>query len=521
MLIAQLLLTFGQMALELMRSWMMLFVSSRVNVSLLANFFKKLMRLPIRFFDNKLTGDLLQRINDHKRIETFLTNSSLTALFAIFTFLTYGGVLAYYNLSLFGIFLISSLLYVSWIFFFLKKREKLDYKNFTLESKHNSKVYELINGMREIKLHNAEQHKRWTWERIQIKLYKVSVQALSLEQTQQIGAKIINEIKNIFITVLAAKLVIEGQLTLGTMLAISYIVGQLNTPILQMVGIIKEWQNAKISVDRLAETDAEPDETKVVSATNGVQQLSSLNHIIKLENVSFYYDELSKSALTNLNLTIPSGQITAIVGASGSGKTTLLKLLMRFYEPQKGEIKIDNISLNTMNLRYWRQLCGVVMQEGFIFNDSIAGNIAIGEDQPDPQGLENACQIANIDTFIQGLPLGYQTKIGQEGIGISTGQKQRILIARAVYKNPDIIFFDEATSALDATNEREIMEKLQHFYKGKTVVIIAHRLSTVKNADKIVVLDKGEIIEQGTHSSLSIKKGYYYHLVKDQLAFGE
>lgn len=519
-LFAQLLLIMGQLALEVVRSWLLLYVSCRINISLISDFFSKLMRLPIRYFDTKLSGDLLQRINDHQRIEHFITKSSLGAIFAVFTLFTYSLVLGYYNLLLLGIFLAGSILYVMWILYFLKKREQLDHRTYRHSSENNSKVYELINGMQEIKLHNAERQKRWSWERIQIRLYKVNVQSLTLEQTQQTGARIINEVKNILVTFLAAKLVIDGDITLGTMLAISYIIGQLNNPVLQLVSIAKEWQDARISLDRLAETHLEKDE---VPRLNG--QLQSgipvpERHTIVLDNISFAYDEFSDPVLKHINLKIPAGKVTAIVGASGSGKTTLLKLLMRFYEPQTGKIKIGNADLGLTDLQQWRELCGVVMQEGFIFNDTIAGNIGVGEDTPDWTRLKNACDIANISSFIERLPLGYQTIIGQEGTGISTGQKQRILIARAVYKNPQIIFFDEATSALDANNERTIMEHLHEFYRNKTVVVIAHRLSTVRDADKIVVLDQGCIIEEGTHQSLSSSRGYYYQLVKNQLELG-
>lgn len=516
-LIAQLALVSGQLVLELVRSWLLLHVSSRINITLVSDFFCKLMRLPIRYFDTKLSGDLLQRINDHRRIENFITKSSLGAVFAVFTLLTYSVVLAYYNTMLLTIFLTGSILYVAWIFYFLKKREKLDYKNYHHASENNSKIYELINGMQEIKLHNAEQPKRWSWERIQVKLYRVSVQALKLEQQQQSGARIINEIKNIFTTFVAATLVIDGEITLGTMLAVSYIIGQLNSPVLQLIAIAKEWQDARISLDRLAETHLEKDEVPHTGEQVTLHMPVPANHTIKLEDVSFAYDDLEEPVLRNINLTIPAGKITAIVGASGSGKTTLLKLLMRFYEPQKGRIKVGNTELSLTDLHQWRELCGVVMQEGFVFNDTIAGNIAVGEETPDWQRLKAACDIANISTFIERLPLGYHTKIGQEGNGISTGQKQRILIARAVYKQPEILFFDEATSALDANNESKIMQRMDDFYRDKTVVVIAHRLSTVRHADNIVVLDNGIIIEEGTHEELSMSRGYYYRLVKNQL----
>lgn len=519
-LLAQLMLVSGQMALEVVRSWLLLFVSSRINISLISDFFSKLMRLPIRYFDTKLSGDLLQRINDHHRIEKFITRSSLNAIFAVFTLFTYSIVLAYYNSLLLVIFLTGSILYVLWILYFLKKREQLDHRNYRHSSENNSKVYELINGMQEIKLHNAEQQKRWSWEHIQIRLYKVSVQSLTLEQTQQTGARIINEIKNILTSFLAAKLVIDGNITLGTMLAVSYIIGQLNNPVLQLVNIVKEWQDARISLDRLMETHLEKEEVPLLNGRPQAAIPVPERHTMVLDNVSFAYDEYTEPVLKNISLKIPSGKVTAIVGTSGSGKTTLLKLLMRFYEPQTGKIRIGNADLSQTNLREWRELCGVVMQEGFIFNDTIAGNIAVGEETPDWDRLKNACDTANISSFIERLPLGFQTVIGQEGTGISTGQKQRILIARAVYKNPQIIFFDEATSALDANNEQIIMQQLHEFYRNKTVIIIAHRLSTVRDADKIVVLENGSIMEEGTHEELSSCRSYYYQLVKNQLELG-
>lgn len=526
-LIAQLMLTIGQMTLELMRSWILLHISSRINISLISDFFIKLMKLPIRYFDTKLSGDLMQRIQDHRRIENFLTNTSLNALFSFFTLFLYSFVLAYYNVTLFIIFLLGSSLYISWILFFLKRREKLDYKRFQQSGETNSKLIELINGMQEIKLHNAEQQKRWGWERIQVKLYKINLQSLTLEQSQAIGSKIINEIKNIFTTIVAAKLVIDGKLTLGMMLSVSYIIGQLNSPVLQLVGVIKAWQDARISLDRLTEIHQKEEENNLnKSYQKGKEIVHSPflpipeTHNIILEKVSFKYDELSAEVLKEINLQIPSGKVTAIVGSSGSGKTTLLKLLMRFYEPNTGNIFIERTSLSQTDMQDWRQCCGVVMQEGFIFNDTIAGNIAVGEDVPDWDKLNHAASVANIKSFVDSLPLAFNTKIGQEGIGISTGQKQRMLIARAVYKNPDVLFFDEATSALDANNEKEIMAHLKEFYQGKTVVVIAHRLSTVKDADQIVVLDSGKIVEKGNHESLVGLKGYYFELVKNQLELG-
>lgn len=528
-LAAQLMITIGGMVLDVLRGWMTLHISSRINISLISDFFIKLMRLPIRYFDTRLSGDLMQRIQDHHRIESFLTNTTLSALFSLFTLLLYGFVLAYYSISLFTVFAMGSLLYIGWILFFLKRREKLDYKRFQQAGATQGKVMELINGMQEIKLHNAEQQKRWEWERIQVKLFRISLQSLSLEQVQSSGSRIINEVKNILVSVIAAKLVIDGGLTLGMMLSVSYITGQLNSPVLQLVAVIKSWQDARISIDRLTEIHQKQEEQPIhtapgvksgQTAITVIRQNIPQQHTLLLNEVSFSYDGLSENVLKNISLEIPAGKVTAIVGSSGSGKTTLMKLLMRFYEPSSGQVLIAGTELSRIAITDWRDHCGVVMQEGFIFNDSIAGNIAVGDETPDQDRLKEAATLANIQSLIEALPLGYHTKIGQEGIGISTGQKQRILIARAIYKNPDIIFFDEATSALDANNERQIMENLEQFYKGKTVVVIAHRLSTVRNADNIVVLEHGTITEQGSHETLTAMKGGYYQLVKNQLELG-
>jgi ATP-binding cassette subfamily B protein len=516
-LCAQLALFLGRTAIEVLRGWILLHLSTRINISLVSDFFIKLMNLPIAFFDTRMTGDILQRINDHKRVENILTNASLNVLFSMVNFLVFSAVLAFYSWQIFGIFLSGSILYFLWITIFLKKRRDLDYKRFSQKSAEQSKVIELINGMQEIKLHNAEKQKRWSWEYLQARLFKLSIQELSLEQRQNVGSGFINELKNILITVLSAKLVIDGDITLGMMLAISYIVGQLNSPIAQLIGFLREFQDAKISLERLSEIHEKEDEEP-----EGSQRISEvpMNANLQLKKLSFRYIGAEKLVLKELDLEIPANKITAIVGVSGSGKTTLIKLLLKFYEADTGVIKIGNFDLKNISQKTWRAQCGVVMQEGYIFNDSIANNIALGEDDVDKKKLAHAVAVANIQEFIEELPLSYNTKIGAEGVGLSTGQKQRLLIARAVYKNPNYLFFDEATSALDANNEKVIMEKLNTFFEYKTVVVIAHRLSTVKNADQIVVLDKGKIIEVGNHQSLIEKKGNYYHLVKNQLELG-
>ena len=557
-LMAQLFLFFGRTALELIRSWILLHLSARINISLISDFFIKLMNLPISFFDVRMTGDIMQRINDHHRIERILTTSSLDVLFSLINMVIMGGVLAYYNLKIFAVFFAGSLLYFVWVTLFLKRRAKLDYKRFAEVSQEQSKVIELINGMQEIKLHNAEKQKRWGWEFIQARLFKVSIKGMVLEQTQTIGSNFINELKNIIIIFLSAKLVIDGQITLGMMLAISSIVGNLNGPIVQLINFIREAQDAKISLARLSEIHEKEDEVQNDDEkTNDIPE----NADLVLKDVSFRYIGSDINVLDNLNLTIPSNKITAIVGTSGSGKTTLMKLLLKFYEPNSGEISLSpalskgegvepqsdanefsddtiqnnihnnlssvtspsplgKVGLGLISQKPWRNHIGSVMQEGYIFSDTIANNIAIGVDIIDKKRLLYAADVANIKDFIEDYPLGFNTKIGMEGVGMSTGQKQRLLIARAVYKNPEMLFFDEATSALDANNEKEIMRKLDIFFKNKTVVVIAHRLSTVMNADQIVVLEKGKIIEIGNHESLVAKKGSYFELVRNQLQLG-
>ena len=517
-LIAQLFLYIGKAALEIIRSWILLHLSTRINISLISDFFIKLMKLPISFFDVKMTGDLLQRINDHSRIERVLTTSSLTMLFSFFNLIVFSFVLGYYSLQIFSVFLIGSLLYIGWVLFFFKKRKQLDYKRFSQLGQEQSKVIELINGMQEIKLHNAEKRMRWNWEFTQVRLFRIATKNLALEQTQSVGSNFINELKNMFITILSAKLVIDGDITLGMMLAITYIVGQLNAPITQLISFMRDLQDARISLERLGEIHNKEDEDnlnddKIIDIPE--------NASIALKNISFRYIGGLEPVIKDLSLHIPANKTTAIVGVSGSGKTTLMKLLLRFYHVDKGDIQINNFNLNNISQKVWRDYCGVVMQEGYIFNDTIANNIAVGQDFIDKKKLAHAIDVANISDYIDALPLGLNTKIGSEGSGLSTGQKQRLLIARSVYKNPKFLFFDEATSALDANNEKVIMEKLNTFFANKTAVVIAHRLSTVKNAHQIVVLDKGKIVEIGNHEQLIEQKGNYYNLVKNQLNLGK
>ncbi|MDH7914576.1 peptidase domain-containing ABC transporter [Winogradskyella sp. SYSU M77433] len=517
-LLAQLALFVGKASLEIIRSWILLHLSTRINISLISDFFIKLMKLPISYFDVKMTGDLLQRINDHKRIERILTTSSLTIIFSFFNLIVFSFILAFYSLQIFGVFFIGSVLYIGWVLFFFKKRKELDYKRFSQVSEEQSKVIELINGMQEIKLHNAEKRMRWNWEYVQAKLFKIASKNLALEQTQSVGSNLINELKNIFITILSATLVIDGNITLGMMMAISYMVGQLNAPIVQLINFMREVQDAKISIERLGEIHNMDDEEK--PEDHKITKIPE-NTDITLKNVTFRYTGELEPVIKDLSLTIPANKTTAIVGISGSGKTTLMKLLLRFYNIDKGEIYLGKFNLNNVSQKTWRANCGVVMQEGYIFNDTIANNIAVGEDYIDIDRLKHAIDVANISDYIEELPLNFNTKIGSEGKGLSTGQKQRLLIARSVYKNPKFLFFDEATSALDANNEKTIMEKLNHFFEDKTAIVIAHRLSTVKNAHQIVVLDQGKVVEIGTHDELINNKGNYYNLVKNQLELGK
>ncbi|WP_299519441.1 peptidase domain-containing ABC transporter, partial [Winogradskyella sp.] len=464
-LFAQLALFIGKASLEIIRSWILLHLSTRINISLISDFFIKLMKLPISYFDVRMTGDLLQRINDHKRIERILTTSSLTIIFSFFNLVVFSLVLAYYSLQIFGVFILGSILYIIWVLFFFKKRKELDYKRFSQVSEEQSKVIELINGMQEIKLHNAERRMRWNWEYVQAKLFKIASKNLALEQTQSVGSNFINELKNMFITILSATLVIEGDITLGMMMAISYMVGQLNGPIIQLISFLREVQDAKISIERLGEIhDMEDEENPEDHKITTIPE----NKDIQLNNVSFRYTGGLEPVIKNLSLTIPSNKTTAIVGSSGSGKTTLMKLLLRFYDVDQGDIHIGPFNINNISQRTWRANCGVVMQEGYIFNDTIANNIAVGEDYIDIDRLKHAIDVANISDYIDQLPLSYNTKIGSEGTGLSTGQKQRLLIARSVYKNPKFLFFDEATSALDANNEKTIMENLNTFFENKT-----------------------------------------------------
>ena len=516
-LIAQMMLLFSRTAIDFIRRKILLHISTRINISLISDFFIKLMRLPMKFFDTKLTGDLLQRIEDHRRIENFLTVQTLNLLFSLFSFVIFGIVLIIYNIPIFLVFLAGSILYGLWIMVFLKKRRILDYKYFEQQGINRNVVYQLITGMQEIKLQGCEQRKRWEWEDVQADLFDVNMQSLSLQQNQEAGSIMINELKNILITVLAATAVISGNLTLGMMLAIQYIIGQLNSPVEQMMNFIYQWQDVSISLDRMNEIHTQKNEE---DENRTVEDLPE-NRSVKIENLCFKYDGARPDyVLNNINLNIPQGKVTAIVGASGSGKTTLVKLLLGYYAPNEGKIEIGKQNLDKFSLTWWRTVCGAVMQEGYLFSDTIARNIAPSEDEIDLERLQYAARVANIANYVEALPLGYNTQIGQDGQGVSQGQRQRILIARAVYKNPQFIFLDKATNALDANNEKAIVENLSEFYQDKTVIVVAHRLSTVKNADQIVVLEGGHIAEIGTHDELTHKRGKYFELVKNQLELG-
>lgn len=517
-LIAQSMLIIGRVSIEFIRSWILLHMSTRINISILTDFLIKLMKLPMSFFDTKMTGDIMQRMNDQQRIESFLTGSALSTLFSAFNLVIFSIVLAFYNTAILCVFAGSMIIYIIWILAFLKKRRSLDYKNFDIAAKNQSSIVQLISGMQEIKLNNSERQKRWEWEHLQARLFKIKVKNLALSQYQQGGSTFINESTNLIITFLSAESVINGRLTLGGMIAIQYIVGQLNNPIQQFLGFIQGFQNAKISLERLNEIHQMEDEEPVEKE---FQAQLPTEKSLTLKNLTFRYPGAdNEPVLDHINLFIPQGKTTAIVGMSGSGKTTILKLLLRFYEQEKGEIKVGNLPLNSISFKTWRNQCGVVMQDGFIFSDTIERNITVGDDHIDRLKLQNAINIANIQDLIQGLPLGLHTKIGAEGKGISQGQRQRILIARAVYKDPEYLFFDEATNSLDANNEGIITRNLSHFFLGRTVIIVAHRLSTVNNANNIIMLDKGHIVEQGSHQELTALKGSYYQLVRNQLELG-
>ena len=518
-LIGELMIVTAKTITDFIRRWLLLHISMRINISLVSDFFIKLLKLPMSFFDTKLIGDLMQRMNDHGRIQSFLTSHILSTIFSILSFVVLGIVLLIYNKLIFAIFLIGSLAYGIWITIFLNKRKTLDYEIFELQAANQNKTYQFITTIQEIKLQDCEQRRRWEWEDIQVDLFKAQMKSLKLQQSQETGSIFINELKNILVTVIAATAVIEGEITLGTMLAIQYIMGQLNSPLDQLMSFIYSLQDVKISLERINEIHGKMNEECISNNMSSFGDSEDLS--INLNRIDFKYNPHNDDyTLHNISFDIPKGKVTAIVGASGSGKTTLIKLMLGYYPVLSGDILIAGENIDNYNLKWWRRQCGVVMQDGVIFSESIARNIAVDDGKIDKDRLVKAAEIANIHDFIMGLPLKYNTNIGRDGVGLSQGQKQRILIARAVYKNPQFIFLDEATNALDAKNERAIVENLNEFYKGRTVVVVAHRLSTVKNADQIVVLDAGKVVEVGDHSTLIAKQGTYYNLVKNQLELG-
>ena len=517
-LLGQLVLTISRTAIDFVRRWLLLRISMRINISLVSDFFIKLLKLPMSFFDTKLMGDLMQRMNDHSRVNNFLTQQTLNITFAMLTFVVFSVVLFIYNKVVFGIFLLGSVLYGAWLALFLRRRKVLDYELFEQQAINNNKTYEFITSMQEIKLQDCEQRRRKEWEETQVNLFGVQQKSLKLQQTQEAGSIFINEVKNIVITVVAATAVIHGQMTLGMMLAVQYIIGQLNSPVEQLMQFFYSVQDVKISLERINEIHQMDDENGKKGLLTSVEDISKG---ILLDSIMFKYDPHALNrTIDGVNLHIPQGKVTAIVGASGSGKTTLIRLMLGYYPVLEGKVSVGGTDINLLNKKWWRRQCGVVMQEGVIFSESIERNIAVDDGEVDEERLMQAAEIACIKDYIMALPLKFNTKIGRDGVGLSQGQKQRILIARAVYKNPDYIFLDEATNSLDANNERNIVENLDKFYQGKTVVIVAHRLSTVKNADQIIVLDHGKVVEVGNHETLTAKRGAYYHLVKNQLELG-
>lgn len=518
-LIAQLTLFIAQLSIGFIRGWILLHINSRVDISLISDFLIKLMNMPLYFFDTKRTGDIMQRIGDHGRIKGFLMGNSVNILFSITNFFVFAGILAYYNINILLIFLLGNSLYVLWVLYFMRYRKELDIKRFNQASLEQNKIIQLIQGMQDIKLNNCEKNKRWEWERVQVNLFRISVRGLTIDQIQQAGTMFFTQTTHIIISFVAAKSVVDGQMTLGMMMSLTYIIGQVSAPIRDFINFARSLQDARISLERLNEIHAQKDEEHEIE-----KKSSSLpnDKTIQIEHLKFSYDGSNENlTLDGINLIIPQNKVTAIVGESGSGKTTFVKLLQGFYQPNGGIIKVGGVPLHSLNPHLWRSKTGSVMQDSFIFSDTIANNIALATDSVDISRLYNAATMANADEFISEFPLGYNTRIGMEGMGVSQGQRQRLLIARAIYKNPEYIFFDEATNSLDATNERVIMDNLRKFYKGKTVVVVAHRLSTVKDADQIVVMKQGRIVEEGTHSELINKQGHYYTLVKNQLELGQ
>ena len=511
-ILGQLVLIFSRNTVELVRSRLIMHIGNKLNLRLIYEFLVKLVSLPISFFEKKIISDILQRIGDNYRIENFVTYYFLSIIFVVINFLLFGTILIFYNFNIFLIFIIASILYFLWILSFLKKRKALDTEKFIVRSENQNMVIQLIRGIQDIKLNNAGEIKINEWAKTQTSLYNLNIKSLTINQYQQAGAIIINELKNLLITYLAAAYVISGEITLGMMFAIQYLIGQLSLPIEQFVSFLHSAQDAKISLERLSEINS------IESEKSGEKKLSFGNKGITVSNLSFQYgNKYTDYVLKNINAKIPLGSKTAIVGESGSGKTTFIKMLLGIYKPVEGNIFIGNDNIDDLEINYWRSACGVVMQDGYIFQDTIENNITLGDDKIDYKKLNEAVRLSNINELVDSLPLKLKTKIGNEGNGLSEGQKQRLLIARAFYKQPEILFLDEATNSLDSRNEISIMNFIETVFRGKTLIIAAHRLSTIKNADLILVLNKGLLVEQGTHLDLVNSKGYYYKLFNNQL----
>lgn len=521
-LLAQLALFTGSIVVNILRNWLMVIIGTHLSIDIISQFLKKMLQLPISFFDTKMMGDFQQRIQDNDRIEEFLTSHSLLTFFSIITFSVFFGVLWFYDFRILIVYILLTILSIAWSLFWLRRRKVLDYFRFQQRSENQESIYEILHGVTEMKLNQFEEYKRINWKRIQLNLSKINIRILKIDQIQASGFEFINQAKNILVTFLAAYFVISDKMTLGALLSVSFIIGQMNGPVNQLIFFFRSLQDAKLSIARLDEVQNHPEEEspQLKTLSTGVTGINVYNGI-RFSKVSFQYEgPKSPFALQDISFFIPNGKITAVVGASGSGKTTLVKLLLRFYDLIDGRIDFNGDDIMTLSPKSIRENCGVVMQDGYIFSDTIERNIATGSELIDIDRLKHAVEVANIESFIESLPLGYKTKIGAAGNGLSGGQKQRILIARAIYKDPHYIMFDEATSALDAENEKIIHDNLQTFFKGKTVIIIAHRLSTVKNADQILVLKQGTIVEQGNHEILVNKRGEYFNLVKNQLELG-
>lgn len=514
LLIASIILTISSVFSGYIQNRMILYVADKVNISMVSDFIKKTLQLPVTFFERKMTSDILNRINDHNRIQDFILTSFLGILIAGISFIIYAIILVYYNFNLFLFFIIGTILYIIWILLFLKKRRILDFKFFDSNNLNQNEIIQIVDNSTEIKVNNLQQKKRWDWERSRLEIYDLNIKLLNLTQTQNIGTAIIDRLKNVFITFFAAKAVINGEMTLGMMLSAQYIIGQMNGPVNQLIGFIQSFQNAKISLERVNEVVFEENEEKIF---DGIEMPIPLDKSIKIKNLSFRYHISDPYVLKNINLEIPEGKMLAIVGQSGSGKTSLLKILLRLYEDYEGDILIDDVNFKSINIHKWRAICGAVLQDGKILDETILKNIILDDIDIEINKLNNVIKITNLENFINKKNLKLYTIVGKAGVGISGGEKQRILIARALYKNPNFLFFDEATNSLDTKNEEEITNNLINLTKNKTTVVIAHRLSTVKFADTIIVLDKGEIVEKGNHNELLKLKGYYYNLINSQL----